>query len=55
MFGIDFITNVAMNNPVEILLWTHGFFVALALRRGRIKTILDKTLPGQSDSEKGGD
>jgi hypothetical protein len=55
MFGIDFIMNVATNHPVKILLWTHGFFVALALRRGRVKAVLDKALPGQSDNEKGGD
>lgn len=38
-------TEIIANNPQPILIWSHGFFFALALKRGRIEQILDKALP----------
>jgi len=42
---IDQIIDSVTNHPREILIWSHGFLAALALRRGRIETILDKVVP----------
>lgn len=32
-------------HPQELLIWTNGFFCALALRRGRIEALFSKVLP----------
>jgi hypothetical protein len=48
---IDTITSVAMNHPDDILLWTHGFLAALALRRGRIEAIIGRILPSKDDNK----
>lgn len=39
------ILKLLASHPQELLLWTNGFFCALALRRARIEGILDKVLP----------
>jgi hypothetical protein len=52
MFGIEHVTDFIASNPKDILIWSHGFFVALALRRGRIKMILDAvTSPVKGDGK----
>jgi len=44
----------ATANPTDLLIWTHGFGWALALRRGRIRAVLDRLTP-DSSGEGGGD
>lgn len=39
-------------HPKEILIWSNGFFMALALRRRRIEVLLDQAVPISGDSEK---
>jgi hypothetical protein len=46
---IDAVPTWATTHAEELLLWSHGFFVALALRRGRIKTLLDRAIPTSDD------
>jgi hypothetical protein len=36
-------------HPQEVLIWTHGFFVALALRRGRIEGVISRVVPAGSE------
>lgn len=48
-FSTEYIINTIANHPQEILLWSHGFFVALALRRGRIEKIMSWMIPGGGD------
>jgi len=46
---IDTVPTWATAHAEELLLWSHGFFVALALRRGRIRQLLDRATPTESD------
>jgi hypothetical protein len=46
---IDAVPTWATTHAEELLLWSHGFFVALALRRGRIRQLLDRATPTDSD------
>jgi len=46
---IDQLIQLVTDHPEEIVIWTHGFGWALALRRGRIKTILDRVMPDDED------
>jgi len=46
---IDAVPTWATEHAEELLLWSHGFFVALALRRGRIRQLLDRATPTESD------
>ena len=48
---IDAVPTWAVEHAEELLLWSHGFFVALALRRGRIRQLLDRATPTDSDGE----
>jgi len=41
----------ATANPTDLLIWTHGFGWALALRRGRIRAVLDRLTPGSSGKD----
>jgi hypothetical protein len=45
---IDAVPAWAVEHAEELLLWSHGFFVALALRRGRIRQLLDRATPTDS-------
>lgn len=45
------ITQLVAQHPQQILLWTNGFFCALALKRGRIEALFDKVLPTSGDKE----
>jgi hypothetical protein len=45
---IDALPAWAVEHGEELLLWSHGFFVALALRRGRIRQLLDRFSPTDS-------
>lgn len=42
-------TELILNNPQPILIWSHGFFFALALKRGRIEKILDWFMPVKTE------
>lgn len=56
MVDLATVSQTIAEHPQEILIWTNGFFCALALRRGRIEALFSKVLPvPSSDSEKGGD
>lgn len=46
---IDALPSWASAHAEELLLWSHGFFVALALRRGRIRQLLDRFTPTDGD------
>jgi hypothetical protein len=43
---IEAVPTWAVEHSRELLLWSHGFFVALALRRGRIRQLLNRVTPG---------
>jgi hypothetical protein len=43
----------ATAHPTELLLWTHGFGWALALRRGRIEALISRITPGSSGDNDG--
>jgi hypothetical protein len=54
--SIGSISEFVAQHPKEILIWSNGFFMALALRRGRIEALLDKAAPvpggpGETDEE----
>jgi len=42
------LADLFLQNHEAFLLWSHGFFCALALKRGRIKTILDRFMPAET-------
>jgi len=52
MVELSIITDFAANHPQELLIWTNGFFCALALRRGRVEALFNKVLP-ISETEEG--
>lgn len=43
------IIQTVAQHPQEILIWTNGFFCALALRRTRIEAAFDKVLPTKNE------